>query len=372
MQLYTPIDDIDRSIYIFCCNKRACSLLSTGWRIYRNQCTSTISTTVYDASVVSSASITDTNSNKKASIWDDISASMISEVDSLDDLNNLLQMRDKSLSKTVASSTATTAVAVPNSKKADVVERKGNNALPNYIIKKIAEPYYGSTCIAASKDGADDGAVDMEDDSYAISSISNDRIAQLIASYIACEDDTTIVEALNSSSSVGTKSSSNKDDNYSSSTISKSSEVANDKDSSMEGKLGRTDKKSKVEEYFQRRTHIESRQVMRYAYGGQPLWCTHPSPVATASACRGCHKQRVFECQLMPALLSFIPTTSTAYTTNTASSISSSADAPADSLLQQLLGHTVDFGVVAIYSCPDSCSLDCEEEAYVQPPADLT
>ncbi len=36
-QIYTPMDGLDRSLYIFCCNTRKCSLLSSGWRVIRNQ-----------------------------------------------------------------------------------------------------------------------------------------------------------------------------------------------------------------------------------------------------------------------------------------------------------------------------------------------
>jgi hypothetical protein len=34
--MYAPVD-YDRSLYVFCCNKRTCSLTSEGWIIIRNQ-----------------------------------------------------------------------------------------------------------------------------------------------------------------------------------------------------------------------------------------------------------------------------------------------------------------------------------------------
>ena len=70
-------------------------------------------------------------------------------------------------------------------------------------------------------------------------------------------------------------------------------------------KLSRNTMVAKTEQYFQRRIATEPQQVMRYAYGGQPLWCTHPPPAGAAAPgdCKGCGSRRLFELQLMPALL---------------------------------------------------------------------
>ena len=67
--------------------------------------------------------------------------------------------------------------------------------------------------------------------------------------------------------------------------------------------------KSQVEQSFQRRVALHPKQVMRYAYGGQPLWCTHPPPQEAVNipCCESCGSQRVFEAQLMPALLQYFP-----------------------------------------------------------------
>lgn len=43
-----------------------------------------------------------------------------------------------------------------------------------------------------------------------------------------------------------------------------------------ESKLAHTNSRDKVEQYFQRRVAKYPNQVLRYAYGGQPLWCTSP------------------------------------------------------------------------------------------------
>ena len=51
-------------------------------------------------------------------------------------------------------------------------------------------------------------------------------------------------------------------------------------------------------------------KVLRYAYGGSPLWCTLPQPPMLPESdmvCCHCGSSRIFECQLMPGLLSYLP-----------------------------------------------------------------
>jgi hypothetical protein len=52
---------------------------------------------------------------------------------------------------------------------------------------------------------------------------------------------------------------------------------------------------------FQSRMQRRPAQLMRYEYGGEPLWCV-PGPVPTAPPC-ACGSPRIFELQLMPELL---------------------------------------------------------------------
>lgn len=46
-----------------------------------------------------------------------------------------------------------------------------------------------------------------------------------------------------------------------------------------EVRLPRRDRRSRSEMRLQRRVALHSKQVLRYAYGGGPLWCNHPSPL---------------------------------------------------------------------------------------------
>lgn len=199
-----------------------------------------------------------------------------------------------------------------------------------------------------------------------------------------------------------------------------------------EAGLARSSQRQRCEAYFLHRVSYYPAQVLRYAYGGTPLWITHPSPLSLVSRknivdtnssscsrgttaaggkgperhsdtsaippCEWCGKARVFECQLMPGLLSIINTTTTSTSTNVAAreqekvgskslhstiNINDPLTKPsAEDLLrfQQSLGDDLDFGVVAIYVCPDSCNSSSRkkdssryatEVAIVQAPSDI-
>ncbi|NWI59937.1 PDD2L protein, partial [Calyptomena viridis] len=81
---------------------------------------------------------------------------------------------------------------------------------------------------------------------------------------------------------------------------------------------------------FMKRISVCPEQILRYSWGGQPLFIT--SPPATISqgipACTNCGSSRVFEFQLMPALVS---------------------------LLQSDSDLSVEFGTAIVYTCERSC-----------------
>jgi len=98
---------------------------------------------------------------------------------------------------------------------------------------------------------------------------------------------------------------------------------------------------------FQRRLERSPEQVVRYAWGGEPLWLAPPpqelqgtGDAATPPPCGRCGASRIFELQLMPMLAS-------------------------------QLGASSDWGVVVVYTCSQDCATDgiglCEEYVVVQP-----
>ena len=90
-QLYAPITDYDRSLYVFCCNKRLCSLSSAGWIVLRNQTTKLSKEDVQLPTIPAPVVV----APAAASVWG--SWSLDSEgmaADNDDDLEALLAARD--------------------------------------------------------------------------------------------------------------------------------------------------------------------------------------------------------------------------------------------------------------------------------------
>ena len=158
-----------------------------------------------------------------------------------------------------------------------------------------------------------------------------------------------------------------------------------------------------TEMFFQNCVARQPRQVVRYSYGGNPLWCTsHASKDRacgiTIPTCEGCGCKRVFECQIMPGVLAlkkktFYVDSNTIYKQevssistcdNTKKCFASRASdvaeneeqfKPTDAQLmnmRDLINESgLDFGVVVIWVCPNSCYDSIEEYALVQAPPDF-
>lgn len=81
---------------------------------------------------------------------------------------------------------------------------------------------------------------------------------------------------------------------------------------------------------FMKRIATCQEQILRYSWSGEPLFLTCPtSEVTELPACSHCGAQRIFEFQLMPALVSILRSAN--------------------------LGLSVEFGTVLIYTCEKSC-----------------
>ncbi|NXB97677.1 PDD2L protein, partial [Orthonyx spaldingii] len=81
---------------------------------------------------------------------------------------------------------------------------------------------------------------------------------------------------------------------------------------------------------FMKRISLCPEQILRYSWGGQPLFITCPPANLDQAipACTNCGSSRVFELQLMPTLVS---------------------------VLQSDSGLSVEFGTVIVYTCERSC-----------------
>ncbi|KAF4095309.1 programmed cell death protein 2-like [Onychostoma macrolepis] len=104
---------------------------------------------------------------------------------------------------------------------------------------------------------------------------------------------------------------------------------------------------------FMKKISLCPEQVLRYSWAGSPLFIAEPpsSVSQTVPCCAHCSSPRVFELQLMPALVSLL----------------SSADTNSDISLE--------FGTVLVYTCRNSCwksgsTFPVEEFLVVQPDPD--
>ncbi|NXC20673.1 PDD2L protein, partial [Corythaeola cristata] len=81
---------------------------------------------------------------------------------------------------------------------------------------------------------------------------------------------------------------------------------------------------------FMKRISVCHEQILRYSWGGQPLFITCPPANVNKGipACSNCGSNRIFEFQLMPALVS---------------------------MLQSDSDLSVEFGTVLVYTCERSC-----------------
>lgn len=114
--------------------------------------------------------------------------------------------------------------------------------------------------------------------------------------------------------------------------------------------------KRSVERRFVKRLGMYPRQVLRYCYDSEPLWCTALRPdeaAKTSSLCECCGAQRVFEFQLTPALFEYLPH-------------HDDGDGDANSALPSSL----EFGTCAVFVCPNSCAGGIFECAVLQTSAD--
>merc|ERR1712217_119616 len=110
---------------------------------------------------------------------------------------------------------------------------------------------------------------------------------------------------------------------------------------------------------FQKRIGRSPTQVVRYCWGGEPIWIAAPPKDFPGSAARGsnggscvprcrCGAERIFEMQVLPTLPSQI--------------------CAASSLVSDL---KIEWGTVAVYTCSADCVSNdpCEEVVLVQPAA---
>mmetsp|Transcript_1648 Transcript_1648/g.2158 ORF Transcript_1648/g.2158 Transcript_1648/m.2158 type:complete len:248 (+) Transcript_1648:343-1086(+) len=115
---------------------------------------------------------------------------------------------------------------------------------------------------------------------------------------------------------------------------------------------------------FQRRLARSPEQCLRYSFGGEPLWMTDQLPKDNSIPdCPYCGSERIFEMQLLPTLLSlkgleWRHKPSQTEPTHEPNTENGTEKTPLQLLQEGTREARVDFGVVAIYSCSQSCAID--------------
>jgi hypothetical protein len=455
-QIYAPLE-FDRNIYVFCCNSRSCSLTSAGWIVVRNQCVSTQQPVVPPKPPVAVPS-----ARAASSAWDDFNFDE-GEQCSMGDLNQLLEMRDLKLSEDSSLVPQPHANAAEASAEAERPQFRTATCLPCWEVRD-EEEYWGAEDEAAAREG-------LSANDVCASVGPSEHIDRLLKSYYEGEEDTGIVDMVKKHTSGAGGGQCTTDQQRGvpeevpasaaahSKTTTKAApatkgraaagggvaepDSGSEDEETKELSLSRSSRRQRTEAYFQHRVSYYPAQVLRYAYGGQPLWITYPPPLGelreaqtapTALAvssdkaegdqafttamkrkpgkavqptaattksvlssaaemvprCEWCGKQRVFEFQLMPGLLSCISAegSATSKTDSAGPAVTGRGPSGTDLLqpsqadlqrFQKDLGDGIDFGVVAVYSCPDSCSggvrdggrAYATEVAVVQGPPDI-
>jgi Programmed cell death protein 2, C-terminal putative domain len=232
-------------------------------------------------------------------------------------------------------------------------------------------------------------------------------MAAKIRAYLAEEEDTTLAALIGQTLTApgghkGARSSSSSSSSSSGSSESAIAAAAAAAASSSGEAYESTPAALKAVLKFAERVRRAPNQAVRYAYGGQPLWCGAAGPQLRRAPPRCvCGAERVFELQLMPSLLFTLQCDAHAASATATSAGATAAVATTTSVAQNdeqedgefegeqqrasgaveaealpvvnravldAASKGMDWGVVTVWCCPDSCALSCEECVIVQPP----
>ncbi|KAJ3404356.1 programmed cell death protein [Chytriomyces hyalinus] len=101
---------------------------------------------------------------------------------------------------------------------------------------------------------------------------------------------------------------------------------------------------------FQKAIEAYPEQCVRYGFGSDPL-LFNDKPISKPDVCVHCNSPRIFEMQLMPALLTFLPTEEFALKQQVKDAAENAA--PRKSVAD--LNKGLDFGTILVYTCSRNC-----------------
>ena len=297
-QVYAPTD-IDRTLYCYGCPRSKCSTESASWKVFRMQSSqlSALPSTTITSKQVQSTNDCECKPNGSAIDWGTVCESHDAEGDV--DLVALLESRDRALlvNKTTSSSPKPPAKNNGGGKSKKKQWKDSSNI--DSTIKasksqksKEGDCEYGWT-MSQIEEPWTSGSIGYDND---------EDMQRRLATYLEVEEDESIKSIIkkyqSSSPSKLTSSHCMEEDN--------DEDIKDDEPEAFGRMVGREDNRSQAEEKFLSRVSVQPNQVLRYAFGGTPLWCTLPIPEGPSSSdliCPYCKSERKFEMQLMPGLL---------------------------------------------------------------------
>jgi Programmed cell death protein 2, C-terminal putative domain len=421
VQVYAPTA-VPRSLCIFGCNTPTCSISPQGWRVLRTTASHAeppaslhVNTKAAeiaaepepelswgapagdDWSTPAAAAADDWGAGDSSSDW---GSSVTAATDSIATLNDTLAqllINREAATTAAAAEQKAQPPAPPTAARKAVQQGSTNDELPPHTFPAFDMVFYpepwGSDSSSSSNSKSEDASM-----------------AAKIRAYLAEEEDTALAaligQTLTAPGHKGARSSSSSSSSSGSSESAIAAAAAAAASSSGEA-YESTPAALKAVLKFAERVRRAPYQAVRYAYGGQPLWCGAAGPqLRRAPPSCACGAERVFELQLMPSLLFTLQcdahaanatatttgataaaATAAAATTTAAAQSDEQEDGEFEGEQQRASGAVeaealpvvnravldaaskgMDWGVVTVWCCPDSCALSCEECVIVQPP----
>jgi len=394
LQMYAPLDDLERTMYVFACNNSSCiqqafeTSASSGdgtsvekfslgdrrvVRCIRSQYDSNDAGETNDAGIAEKKNATiptstwDNNKNTDDGGWGDdtgtngwgIGSDSIKDdtsIKSIDELEAMLSAMEAKLgnSEDVWNSNSTN----KKTRKKDDINKVNDPISSIPAFKRFELDIYDEP----SNSNRESKNIDLDDDDLVgMACTDNSKIQKMLTDYLKEEDDETI-KAIIFNGNGG-------DNNH--------GRGASGGDNGE--KYERLPPEDRAFLAFTDRIKRAPFQVVRYAYDGVAMWSI-PLPLTKkgkkGGRCRDtkfptiptctCGAQRKFECQLMPSLLNVLDVDKYSYidTHNNSSKLT----------IEQVLSKNeggMNWGVLAVYSCSDSCNQSIEEFVIIQDSVDV-
>lgn len=396
VQLNAPLDDLDRTLYVFGCNNPSCHLLNNvesngsgddAIALKSRFCANLESVRCFRSQQQHQTNVSKSPDDKKSLIskvstpkksladndWgmDDDSGGW-GDADDEDDwgesggidkvAEDAISMNDlETMLRDVEMQSSSSTSALPKEKIYHNQQAKEKHDLNNISGPSFTHHDLDMIDEPAGKTQHDSSDDEDDDDLGATNNIDASKVDSMLSRYLDMEDDEEIVAALKGG---------------------KNPAINAACDGGSGGGGGERYERLKPEEKafltFSKRLRRAPEQVCRYAYGGEPLWSiplppkidstgerkhskpkknekSITAPFPTIPPC-SCGAQRVFEFQLLPSLLHVLDV----------DSVNSNNDDDNDNITDLSSIGGMNWGSIAVYSCPESCDESREEFLIVQ------